>query len=98
MSNAPSAPSALYGHAFFPFPAALHVHEGERLSVEFRAHLVHGDYLWQWNTTHTPREGAPVVFRQTNLAARVVALNQLRPPGSAGDGGDVRSSTIPSTD
>jgi predicted RNA methylase len=99
LSNAPSAPRALYGQAFFPFPHQLVARDGDRVELELRAHLVHGDYLWEWNTTVTPANtNAPIVFRQSNLAARIVALNQLRPPAPARGEEDFRSSSIRSTD
>ena len=79
LSNAPSAPRTLYGQAFFPFERSLALRAGDHLSVDFRANLVDGGYLWGWDTTLTPAAGgAPTVFRQSNLAARVVALDRLR--------------------
>ncbi len=53
-SNAPDAPKALYGHAFFPFPAPLAAAPGDRLEVDLRAHLVGDDYVWEWRTHHLP--------------------------------------------
>ena len=57
-SNAPDAPPALYGHAFFPFPAPLDAAVGDTLEVDLRAHLVGDDYVWEWRTQHLP-EGDP---------------------------------------
>jgi protein arginine N-methyltransferase 1 len=97
MSNAPSAPRALYGQAFFPFQRALEVHTGDRLTAELSANLVDGDYLWGWNTRFTPAAGEPIAFRQSNLAARIVSLDQLRRLSSYEREDDLISPTIPST-
>lgn len=99
MSNAPSAPRALYGQAFFPFQRALDVRAGDRLSAELSANLVDGDYLWGWNTRFTPAAAGsePVAFRQSNLAARLVSLDQLRRLSSHEREDDRPSPTIPST-
>jgi protein arginine N-methyltransferase 1 len=78
-SNAPSAPRALYGQAFFPFEHSLALRAGDRLTVELAASLVDGDYVWSWSTRQTPRAGGrPVEFRQSNLAALVISLDRLR--------------------
>ncbi len=99
LSNSPAAPRALYGQAFFPFANALAVAAGDAISLEIRAHLVGDDYLWSWDTTFTPaaHQLAPVVFRQSNLAARVISLGRLRQPGSRDDKDQDAFPTIPST-
>lgn len=48
-SNAPSAPAALYGQAFFPFAPALDLRRGERISLSLRAVLSGDDYVWSWS-------------------------------------------------
>jgi type I protein arginine methyltransferase len=53
-TNAPDAPEALYGHAFFPFPAPLDTAAGDTLELDLRAHLVGDDYVWEWRTHHIP--------------------------------------------
>jgi len=50
-SNAPAAPRAIYGQAFFPFPAPLALHAGQQVDVVLTATLVNGNYVWQWGTT-----------------------------------------------
>jgi protein arginine N-methyltransferase 1 len=97
MSNAPSAPRALYGQAFFPFQHALDVRAGDRLTAELSANLVNGDYLWGWNTRFTPAAGEPVAFRQSNLAAHIVSLDRLRRLSSREREDNRISPTIPST-
>lgn len=84
LSNAPSAPRALYGQAFFPFERALPVRAGDTLAVDFKAHLANGDYMWGWDTTlaHAAAGEEQVSFRQSNLAARLVSLESLRTLGA----------------
>ena len=50
-SNAPTAPAALYGQAFFPFRPAFDLRRGESLHVELRAVLAGDDYAWSWTAT-----------------------------------------------
>jgi protein arginine N-methyltransferase 1 len=99
MSNAPSAPRTLYGQAFFPFTRALAVRVGDRLAVDLHAHLVNGVYVWGWDTTLAPAtaSGAPVSFRQSDLAARVGSLERLRAIGIDNHADDRTSLRIPST-
>lgn len=80
LSNAPDAPRALYGQAFFPFERSLQFRAGDELAVELSANHIGHDYVWAWNSTLTPiaRDEAPIAFRQCNLAARVGSLDQLR--------------------
>jgi hypothetical protein len=49
LSNAPSAPPALYGQAFFPFRPSFALRRGDRLRVELRAVLAGDDYAWTWS-------------------------------------------------
>jgi len=99
LSNAPSAPRALYGQAFFPFTRALAVMAGDRLSVDLRAHLVNGVYVWEWNTTFVPRAtpDRPIVFRQSDLAARIGSIDRLRGIAKVNNADDRTSLRIPST-
>jgi type I protein arginine methyltransferase len=99
LSNAPTAPRALYAQAFFPFARALSCAAGDRLTVDFRAHLVNGDYVWGWDTTLAPAAAGapPVSFRQSNLAARIGSLERLRGIGKSDNQDDRTSPPIPST-
>lgn len=70
ISNAPSAPRALYGQAFFPITRALDVRAGDVVVLEWRALLVTTEYVFAWTTRHEPVGGrAPTRFRQTTLAS-----------------------------
>jgi protein arginine N-methyltransferase 1 len=49
LSNAPTAPPALYGQAYFPFRSGVALARGDRLRVELRAVLAGEDYAWTWS-------------------------------------------------
>lgn len=49
LSNAPTAPPALYGQAFFPLRPTFVLRRGDRLCVELRAVLAGDDYAWTWS-------------------------------------------------
>jgi protein arginine N-methyltransferase 1 len=49
-SNAPGAPEATYGQAFFPWPRSVALNEGDTVSVSISAVLVGDDYVWSWDT------------------------------------------------
>ena len=48
-SNAPTAPSALYGQAYFPFAPALPLRRDERVALALRAVPSGDDYVWHWS-------------------------------------------------
>ncbi|MFL5385714.1 MAG: 50S ribosomal protein L11 methyltransferase [Longimicrobiaceae bacterium] len=47
-TNAPGSPEAIYGQAYFPFPSAVSVREGEGVEVTLEGRLAGSDYLWRW--------------------------------------------------
>ena len=47
-TNAPGSPEAIYGQAYFPFPAAVGVEKGEEIEVTLEGRLGGSDYLWRW--------------------------------------------------
>lgn len=51
LSNAPTAPAALYGQAFFPFAPAIAMRQGQRLAIDLRTVLSGDDYAWSWRAT-----------------------------------------------
>ena len=65
LSNAPSAPPALYGQAFFPFRPTFEMRRGDRLHVELRAVLAGDDYAWTWTARD---DGARAVRHATLLS------------------------------
>ncbi len=56
-SSAPDQPRGIYGQMFFPFQEALRLAKGDAVAVEIAAHLIAGDYVWQWHTTVRDRTG-----------------------------------------
>jgi type I protein arginine methyltransferase len=58
LSNAPTAPPALYGQAFFPFRPAFTMRGGERLRVELRTVLAGDDHAWTWSARDESGERA----------------------------------------
>ena len=83
LSNAPDAPPALYGQAFFPFRPAITLHRGESLRLELRAVRSGDDYAWSWSARaedgrsarHTtllalPLDPAALVLRAERSAPR----------------------------
>jgi protein arginine N-methyltransferase 1 len=49
LSNAPCAPAALYGQAFFPFRPTFTMRRGDQLRVDLRTVLAGDDYAWTWS-------------------------------------------------
>jgi protein arginine N-methyltransferase 1 len=49
LSNAPTAPPALYGQAYFPFRVGFRLRRGDRVALDLRAALVADDYAWSWS-------------------------------------------------
>jgi protein arginine N-methyltransferase 1 len=47
-SNAPGAPPAIYGQAFFPLPEPIRLDAGDRIRLDLRAKLVGSDHVWTW--------------------------------------------------
>ena len=79
-TNAPGAPKAIYGQAFFPFVHALDVVPGDRLSTELRAKLAEDTYVWSWNTSFEPPAGSGrggARFRQSSLGGLATSLTAL---------------------
>ena len=76
-STGPFTPETIYNSAFFPWPRALELREGDRVRVELKARLLVEDYLWVWDTEVT-REGEPTEhFRQSTFLSEPHALARL---------------------
>lgn len=50
-SNAPGAPEAIYGNAFFPFTEPVPIVADQPITAKIAADLVANDYVWRWNTS-----------------------------------------------
>jgi hypothetical protein len=83
LSNAPTAPPALYGQAFFPFRVGFPLRRGDRLVLDLRAALAGDEYAWSWSaqaddgrserhsTLHSiPLDGASLARRSERSAPR----------------------------
>lgn len=77
ISNAPSAPPALYGQAFLPLERSLSVFTGDTLSMHFRAKLIDDEYLFSWDTAFDGVDGSRARFRQSNLGAMSLRRDAL---------------------
>lgn len=67
ISNAPSAPRALYGQAMFPYLEPIAIRAGDQLSSRLRAVLTGDEYEWLWSL-HVTRAGQAVAeVRHTSL-------------------------------
>jgi protein arginine N-methyltransferase 1 len=93
-SNAPDAPPALYGQAFFPWPEPVALQAGDRVRARLRAWQMHDEWTWEWHTGVTDAAGAPRArYRQSNLRDALPSLGRLRRgtaayaprPGSEGE-------------
>jgi protein arginine N-methyltransferase 1 len=69
-SNAPSGPELVYGTAFFPWPEAVPLWQGDEIQIRIEARLVGEDYIWRWDSTVTDRKSPQTPkaeFRQSTF-------------------------------
>jgi protein arginine N-methyltransferase 1 len=67
-SNGPGAAAdSIYGQIFFPWPEAVALRTGDRVSVEVRADPIGSDYIWTWATDIQSGPGAVTRFRQSTF-------------------------------
>ena len=67
-SNGPGAAAdSIYGQIFFPWPEAVALQAGDRVSVEVRADPIGSDYIWTWATDIQSGPGAVTRFRQSTF-------------------------------
>jgi protein arginine N-methyltransferase 1 len=80
-SNCPGQPRLIYGQMFFPFQKPLSVLPNQTITVDLRADLVGGDYIWQW-TTHTTSAASPEkierLYHQSSLFNNVLGPERLK--------------------
>lgn len=78
-SNAPGAPPALYGQAFFPWPEPVPLAAGDRVRVHLRAVPAGDDYAWTWSTRVTDPGGAEkACFDSSTIRSALPSLDRLR--------------------
>jgi protein arginine N-methyltransferase 1 len=78
-SNAPGAPHTIYGRAFFPWPAAHALDEGDVVETTF--HVMPGpeDSIWTWETRISDRNGTErVSYRQSTFLGTVFPAGERR--------------------
>jgi type I protein arginine methyltransferase len=79
-SNAPGAPKAIYGSAFFPWSEPVVLAAGDTVALNLRADLAGDDYTWGWESgVSRGTTGEPVAhFRQSTLLGVPLSPEQLR--------------------
>jgi protein arginine N-methyltransferase 1 len=78
-SNAPAEAEVIYGQTFFPWPSPVPLTRGDAVSIDLRAHLVGGEYVWSWVTRITGPGGEVTAdFKQSTFLAMPLAPAQLR--------------------
>jgi protein arginine N-methyltransferase 1 len=77
-TNAPGSPEAIYGQAFFPFPAATGVREGEEITVTLEGRLGGGDYLWRWRARGRDGRADAWSYDQSTFFSEPLAAEALR--------------------
>lgn len=84
-SNAPGCPEAVYGQAFFPFPAAVDVREGEAVEVTLEGRLLGGEYVWRWRAQGRNGTAEAWKYDQSSFFGSPLSLEtaRLRAPSFA---------------
>ena len=79
-TNAPAASEPyVYRHAFFPWPEAVELVAGDRVTITLRADFVNGDYVWSWDTTLRSGSGqAKAGYRQSTFIGATLSHERLR--------------------
>ena len=81
-SNSPVSPTQqIYGQGFFPWFRPVQLSPGDKVSVQIRADLVGGDYVWCWNTdiaTAADPSRPLASFRQSTFHGSLLSLVELR--------------------
>jgi len=80
-SNGPGQLKLIYGQLFFPFQEPLSVLPNQTITVDLRADLIAGEYIWQW-TTHTTSAASPEQierrYHQSSLFGNVLDPERLK--------------------
>jgi protein arginine N-methyltransferase 1 len=72
-SNAPGQPKLVYGQMFLPLAGAPRLAAGSKIALRFRATLIDGEYIWNWDwQAHAP-DGSPIgaAVRQSSFLAQI---------------------------
>ena len=99
LSNAPTAPPALYGQAFFPFRPTFAMRRGDRLHVDLRAVLAGEDYAWTWSARdEAGRTARHSTLLSLPLDAEALALRSERCAPRRSSEGDVIRTLLDAAD
>lgn len=85
-SNAPGAPKAIYGAAFFPWSQPVALDLGDVVTVFLAADLVDGNYIWRWETqilTQGNPKAVKADFKQSTFYGAPIAPAQLQKRASS---------------
>jgi protein arginine N-methyltransferase 1 len=78
-STAPGTGDRVYGHKFLPWLEPVSLCKGDTCCVTLGAHLVSGNYIWQWETRIPATAGRPEVhFRQSTFYGNVLSPSYLK--------------------
>jgi len=81
ISNCPGQAELIYGQLFFPFQEPLPVLPKQLLTVDVRADLIAGDYIWQWTTQKTSAASPGEIerlYHQSSLFSNVLGPERLK--------------------
>ncbi len=77
-SNAPGDRQSAYGHLVLPFPEPLQLGEGDVVTVDVKATLTNGEYVWCWDTRIDAGGRAPArSFRQSTFYGQPLSRPDL---------------------
>ena len=77
-SNAPGTTTeSIYGQIFFPWPEAVALQAGDRVSVEVRADPIGSDHIWTW-ATDIEGAGSVTRFRQSTFNSSPPSPESIR--------------------
>ena len=78
LTNAPSQPELVYGHAFFPWTRPVDLCPGDQISILLQAALVGDDYVWRWDSKVLDSQNSGKAdFKQTTLYSTLLSPAQL---------------------
>jgi hypothetical protein len=78
-STAPGTDDRVYGHKFLPWLEPVWLRKGDVCCVTLGAHLVSGNYIWQWETRIPAADGrAEKHFRQSTFHGSVLSPSYLK--------------------
>ena len=81
ISNRPGQAELIYGQLFFPFQEPLSVLPNQTITVDLRADLLAGDYIWQWTTQKTNAASPGEIerlYHQSSLFSNVLGPERLK--------------------